>query len=444
MSAEHYSDIPLEKKIKAERILLGAMLRDSCLMPQVIAGLNTAALSNASDGMGPVFLEIIAQFKDKGKYSVTSVSRKTGFKDLAYIAAEETETDLPMALDWWWTEYQQWAQRMALRMGLEGNHFDALAIREAVAKVEASLGLNWTAVKSNSKDDFLKWGHEKAEGKEMVILTRPPMAALRQIVPYFAPGDVWTISGETGMGKTAFAVNLLSHFINEKQKGIYFSLEMPGAAIYQRLLGVRHGINPKGDWRGLESIVKPAIQECYGLDFDMVDDLFNIAEIENAMMAKHYNGGINYAIIDLLDYVKTRDGDDDISRIFKVYTALVRISKRLKIPIIMLAHVNKSNKTAGGSRRPEIHHLKGSGTIGDASAGIGFLYRPEWHGIMEDANGQSTVGKAEFIVKKHRNGEVGTAFISWNKIRGYRDLEDFAPPEAPKATINAERIEPPF
>jgi len=430
MSAQNLYFIPIEPKIKAERYLLGAMLREPKALPQVIGNLNTVALGHASNNAGPIFLEILKQFRERGTYTVTTIQEKTG-ADLLGIASTDTEIDLAWAVENWWAEYEIWAQMTAYSAAQtkkSGTNCDALTMRQNVMKAEAELGLNWSQGKGNAAEDFAAWAVEKIEGREKIPNVRPPMLALRHTIPYFEAGDVWTISGDTSMGKTQFAVNLMSYFIDQGEKGIYFSVEMPARAIYKRLLGIRHGINPKADWRGLEQANAAAVSEVCGLDVQIIGDAFNIAEIENICTSAYYQTGLSYVFIDTLDYVKTADNDDDLRRIAKIYTALVRMAKTMECTIFMLAHLNRENKKRGGSKRPELSDLKGSSTIEQMGAGVTFLYRAEYYEIMELADGTSTKGRGEAITKKHRNGEIGTEILSFDPIRGWRDIQGYTPP----------------
>lgn len=53
-----------------------------------------------------------------------------------------------------------------------------------------------------------------------------------------------------------------------------------------------------------------------------------------------------------------------------------------------------------------------------------FIYRPEYYKIMEDEQGNSTEGLAEFIIAKHRNGaleDIPLRFI--DKFAKFMDYE---------------------
>lgn len=443
-------------RVQAERILLGAMIRDVHLMPEAIGSLNTVALSNAANGLAPVFAEIIKQFKETGKYTVASISRKTGNKQLAYIASEETETTLHEALDWWWLQYQNWAQLEAYSAA---RGIDMLAMREAVAKVETQLGLNWTPKTGDDGETFLQAGLNKLKGIEEDSNMKPPVLALRSLVKRFKKGHVWTISGETSSGKTQFALNLFSSFIDQGAKGKFITLEMSSDESRDRLMGIRHGINMEGELlpKYHEHIEKCLYEVKDATTNRFSDTAFGLSEIEALCLEMHFNAGLDFIFIDLLGYVtagntrSVQSTNDEIGRITK---ALVRLTKRMKFTAFVVHHLNRESKKQSGSRRPQLHHLKDSGSIEQDSYGVIFLYRPAYHGIFEDETGKSTLIKdgsgnvvgdiAEIIVAKHRNGPIGSVHARWSPIRGYRDLEDCEAPahHTTPEPFKTSRVEP--
>ena len=55
--------------------------------------------------------------------------------------------------------------------------------------------------------------------------------------------------------------------------------------------------------------------------------------------------------------------------------------------------------------------LRDSGAIEQDADIVAFLYRPEYYGLTEDENGNSTVGQARYIVAKNRHGRLETIFL---------------------------------
>jgi replicative DNA helicase len=56
---------------------------------------------------------------------------------------------------------------------------------------------------------------------------------------------------------------------------------------------------------------------------------------------------------------------------------------------------------------------------------VSFIYRPEYYQILEDENGQSLKGIAEFIVAKHRNGALDTVKLKFtDTFAKFSNLDD--------------------
>ena len=89
---------------------------------------------------------------------------------------------------------------------------------------------------------------------------------------------------------------------------------------------------------------------------------------------------------------------------------LKAFAKKLCIPIVVLAQLNReSAKRQGEDKRPLPSDLRESGAIEQDADIVMLLHRPEFYGMLTDANGQSLVGVAEVIIGKNRNGVTKTA-----------------------------------
>ena len=118
---------------------------------------------------------------------------------------------------------------------------------------------------------------------------------------------------------------------------------------------------------------------------------------------------IDMIIIDYLQLMtvgkETRGNrEQEISTISR---SLKSIAKELNIPIIALSQLSRSVETRGGEKKPQLSDLRESGAIEQDADMVLFLHRPEYYGMTEDADGNSTIGIANVIISKHRNGKVG-------------------------------------
>jgi replicative DNA helicase len=66
-----------------------------------------------------------------------------------------------------------------------------------------------------------------------------------------------------------------------------------------------------------------------------------------------------------------------------------------------------------------------SGAIEQDADIVSFIYRPEYYGILQDEEGQSLKGIAEFIVAKHRHGALDTIRIKFlDNFAKFTNLDD--------------------
>jgi replicative DNA helicase len=105
--------------------------------------------------------------------------------------------------------------------------------------------------------------------------------------------------------------------------------------------------------------------------------------------------------------------------------ALKSLAKELSVPVIALSQLSRAVEVRGGSKRPQLSDLRESGAIEQDADIVSFIYRPEYYQILEDENGQSMKGMAEFIVAKHRHGSLDTIKLKFtDTFAKFGNLDD--------------------
>ena len=87
------------------------------------------------------------------------------------------------------------------------------------------------------------------------------------------------------------------------------------------------------------------------------------------------------------------------------------------IPVVALAQLNREVEKRG-DKRPMMSDLRDSGSLEQDADVVSFLYRPDYYGVLQDDNGESTEGLCEENIAKNRNGMIGRTWHRYAKEIG--------------------------
>jgi len=105
--------------------------------------------------------------------------------------------------------------------------------------------------------------------------------------------------------------------------------------------------------------------------------------------------------------------------IAEISSGLKAIAKELKIPVIVLAQLNRGPEQRGGT--PRMSDLRESGSIEQDADMIGLLFRKEYYNdhTKDDAEAEeereANQGLAQLILAKNRNGPTGNIPLNFVK-----------------------------
>ena len=253
------------------------------------------------------------------------------------------------------------------------------------------------------------------------------------------------------MGKTAFALSILRTAAENGYKPCLFSLEMDHVEITDRILVGHSGISADDykfgsiqdlDWSRLESSIKKLEK----LNILIDDKPKSIVKIKSRAKNMKRKGNLDLIVIDYLqlmgsDDLKNQNRENEISEISR---NAKQIAMQLEIPVILLSQLNRQVELRSGDKRPQLSDLRESGAIEQDADIVGFLYRPEYYGIIENEKGERLpAGLAEFIIKKHRGGRCTTIQFRFNEsLTEIYDLENYDNMQAISVPHPDQRIEP--
>lgn len=260
--------------------------------------------------------------------------------------------------------------------------------------------------------------------------------ALDRVTAGWQRSDMIVVAARPGMGKTAFVLSMARNMAVEFQVPVaLFSLEMSSVQLVQRLIAseteidaekLRKGNLADHELHQLHQRISRIAEAPIFIDDTPALSVFELRAKCRRLKAQH---GIQMVIIDYLQLMtaggdnKTGNREQEISTISR---SIKQIAKELDVPVIALSQLSRQVETRGGDKRPLLSDLRESGAIEQDADIVAFIYRAEYYGIDQDADGNPTQGKAEIIIAKHRNGsleDVPLRFIG--RLAKFANLDGF-------------------
>lgn len=241
-------------------------------------------------------------------------------------------------------------------------------------------------------------------------------------------GELFVIAARPSMGKTSFLLNIVEHLVLEEKKPVLvFSCEMPSVQLVERLLYARSGVS-KQQLVAQQGKLSPdnmqrfaqAMRE-YKASKLVIDDTAAISISELRAKArrvmKEQDGQLCAIGIDYLQLMRSHTKQAQNSRereIAEISGGLKSLAKELKIPIIVLAQLNRGpeNRTGKNKGTPMMSDLRESGAIEQDADMIGLLYRSAYY-AEDDEERESLGTNANLALAKNRNGPTGDVPLSF-------------------------------
>ena len=245
-------------------------------------------------------------------------------------------------------------------------------------------------------------------------------------------GDLLVLSGQPGVGKTSFALNLATNAAKSGTAVAFFSLEMSVTQLVQRILcaearvnlgNLRAGRLQEGDWN---SIVNAAailsnldlyIDDTPGLTLDQM------RATARSQMRDKKNGLVVVDYLQLMQHtVARRDGSRAVE-VAEVSRGLKVLAEELNMPVLALSQLSSRAVESRSSKRPQLSDLRKFSSIEQDADIVMFIDRS-----MDEAEAESDNrpdwGTADLIVAKHRNGPTRDITLAF--VPEYTRFMDFA------------------
>jgi len=268
---------------------------------------------------------------------------------------------------------------------------------------------------------------------------------LDKIYGGFADTDLIVLAARPSVGKTAMLIKLAKsaaqYFKDEAIRNIdvfgykkqcvgIISLEMSDIKLACRVASMETGIEYWKIYRSrmeeetervqmyeeMKSMSELPIYVSDTADVDMLD-------IRGKAMKLKAQHNLKILFIDYLQLIDTNEvkGQNREREVAKLSRGLKLLAMQIKIPIILLAQLNRGSETEK-DKKPKLYHLRESGAIEQDADAVLLLHRDYMSGIKERdilennmvIGQQSTENEADIIVAKWRDGMLGEYKIGFD------------------------------
>ena len=259
--------------------------------------------------------------------------------------------------------------------------------------------------------------------------------ALDDFILGFGKGEMSTIGGRPGMGKSSMARDILLNIGQPTANvgaSLLCTLEMSCEEITELLVANLGKIDYQSMKRGcttekISTKFHIALEQLSEYSIIINDDSFVVPDsIREILKGIEKEEPIACLIVDYLQLMSLRkqvvNRQEEVSEISRELKAIAR---EFDIPVIAFSQLSRKAEHRESSR-PRMVDLRESGAMENDSTKIILIHRPSYFDRQLDPNAEDT-GEAELIVCKNRSGAVGNiecAFISsWMSFRNKPEEE---------------------
>jgi len=243
------------------------------------------------------------------------------------------------------------------------------------------------------------------------------LVALDKIIYGFNPGNLIILAARPSDGKSALALFMAYKNAQRQRHTAFFSLEMSLDEIEGRLLSMGSKLEPRKimqcnhtpeEWRLLD--LSQQEQEPMPMMIGNCNDN-TVDQIRMKAYTLWKKGALDILFVDYINLVnlgkESRNQTMDLALGY-VARRLKTLANELKIPIVVLAQMNREIEKRHEPYSPVLSDLRNSGEIEQVADMVLFVQRPIRMGLYyEKETGIDWTNKIRLTIKKNRNGSTG-------------------------------------
>jgi len=415
MQGERFSDIP------AERALIGAVLINPPLLDEIDVPAE-AFFSSVHNRIWKTILEIYAS---SGHIDAVILQGKISDDEAAMEALAEALAGSIFA-----NNATQYAKSITTKWMLRRIH---AAIMESAEDIRLSrLPPGEIAQRAIDKIDEASSG---ALQKKQIVGAPESVSATLNLIDSgkavgittgfdqidslfrFESGSFVILAARPAMGKTALADQMAERLAMENNPVLLASLEMPHEEITMRRLARRSGVPISRIASGRltdqeKDALAMAANELRELDLLYTYDnpTASISEIATAARKiKRKHGTIGLVVIDYIQQMVEGTVGQNVQEVTAIARNAKVLARELDTTVLGLSQLSRAVEYRN-DKRPLLSDLRESGGLEQAANVVAFIYRDEYY--QENPPSEER-GRAEIIIRKNRNGPLGTARLKF-------------------------------
>jgi KaiC/GvpD/RAD55 family RecA-like ATPase len=255
----------------------------------------------------------------------------------------------------------------------------------------------------------------------MLRATRPDArlrlgyGALDEVLRGVAAGEVMTILGRAGVGKTAFGLNLIDRMTAEHQSPtLMLSLEQPGVELFERMVSIAEALPGEDVERRVRSedptVLDPIIRAVKRwshvvvverpCSIDQVDRM-----VGEATASALWRAPLRLVVVDYLGLVSATRPGKPYEMASQVAREMKTIAKRHRVAVLLLAQITREG--GSGGEPVSMTMARESGVIEEAADYILGIWRPELRDTQTKDERERVRGEFKVKVLKNRHGRSG-------------------------------------
>jgi replicative DNA helicase len=227
--------------------------------------------------------------------------------------------------------------------------------------------------------------------------------------------ELTVLAARTGIGKTAFVVQVMLNLAQRGNACVLFSREMSSGQIAERLLSNMSSIDSqrirfaKGLTEKEFSIISASASEIYdNMPIVINDYSVNTQEIRSFCREMKAKGKLDVIFVDYLQLCRTLKKTQTREReVAEMSWEFKMIAKEFDVPVMLLSQLNRAS--AIDNREPVLADLRDSGSIEQDADNVIFLHVPK------DTDMTRPEFDIKVIIAKQRQGPVGSVSLRYQR-----------------------------